>query len=321
MAKDAPDGGEAAINAARETLKKYGPTDAKFGEALDASGYEILVARPANAVREAYGKGENKFHGLDGDDKREAETEDGARLAADKLNEVTKNVTPETAILILQEANKSEDGQGNKLPKVLDAIEQTIGKRTAIASGAIPDHRMGGKNSNFSEEIKLSLSLGNRDTVGSYSEIMGRIAKAPQGESFIKDRATSITTAIKTTQDQTFADWEKKLPEETRDFTLEEKKMIGKEMGIPYPEIKAEGPEATGEPFRLAIANGKDPTLTLAVVKQLKETGNMGGANTIFDAAIKGTNDFTKNSQNVVGDFAKDHLVVADDWKSSLSAK
>ncbi|RZS77381.1 hypothetical protein EV217_4742 [Phyllobacterium myrsinacearum] len=321
LAKDAPDGGEAAINSARETLKIYGPADSKFTDALDASGYDVLVAKPARRVQDAYAKGENKFNGLDGDAGREAQREDGASRAAKTLDEVTKNVTPETAILILKEANKETNAQGNPKTKVIDEIEQAIGKRAAIASGASPDHRLGGKNSNIAEEIKFSLQLTQRDTVASYSSVLGHLAQAPQGKTFIDERAQSIAKSIKSTQDQTFSDWENRLPEKVRGFTLEEKKKIGKEMGIPYPEIKAASPDSAGEPFRNAIAAGKDPSLTLAVIGQLKKTGDNANASLLLDAATKGTHDLVANSRNVVGEFSKDHLVVADDWKSALSTK
>ncbi|QND54433.1 LysM peptidoglycan-binding domain-containing protein (plasmid) [Phyllobacterium sp. 628] len=321
LAKDAPDGGEAAINNARETLKLYGPADIKFTDALDASGYEVLVGKPARSVQEAYSKGENKFNGLNGHAGKEAQREDGASRAAKTLNEVTKNLTPETAILILKEANKETNALGDPKTKVIDLIEQTIGKRTAIASGASPDHLLGGKNSNIADEIKFSLQLTQRDTVANYSSVMGHIVKAPQGKTIIDERALSIAKSIKSTQDQTFTDWENKLPEKTRGFTLDDKKKIGKEMGIPYPEIKAAMPDQIGEPFRKAVANGEDPSLTLAVIKQLKNSGDVANAAIVLDAAIKGADDLVANSRNIVGEFSKDHLVVADDWKSSLSTK
>lgn len=321
LAKGTPDNGEAAINAARETLKTYGPSDAKFVEMLDAAGHEILVARPARAVQDAFKKGESNFHGLEGDDKRQVQIEDGASKAAKTLNEVTKNVTPDTAQLILLEANKPIDAFGNKDTKIVDVIETTIGRRTAIANGAIPDDKLSGKNSMISGEIKLSTEITNKNLVADYSAITGHISQGTGGDKFVSDRAENIVKSFKVAHDQTFSDWEKKLPEETKDFTFEEKKAIGSEMGIPYPEIKAANPDAAGDPFRQAIANGNDPTLTLAVVKKLDSSGDKGNANKIFDAAIKGTDDFTKNSQHVVGEFAKDHLVVASDWKSSLSAE
>ena len=252
---------------------------------------------------------------------RQVRVEDGASKAAKTLSDVTGNVTPETAQLILLEANKPIDAFGDKNTKVVDVIETTIGRRTAIANGAIPDYKLGGKNSAISGEIKLSLELTNRNLVSNYSAITGHISQAPGGDTFVSERADNIVKSFKATQNQTFADWEKKLPEKTQNFTLEEKKAIGKEMGIPYPEIKASNPAAAGDPFRQAIANGNDPTLALAVVTNLSSSGDKGNANTIFDAVIKGTDDLTKNSQNVVGEFAKDHLVVASDWKSSLSTE
>lgn len=321
LAKNAPDGGEAAINSAREVLKEFGPSDKGFVDALDASGREILVNRPAQRVQDAFREGKNDFKGIDGENEAQSKREDGASRAAKVLNDVTKNVTDETAVLIIQQANQPTEAFGNKDTKVLDAIQQTIGQRVAIDSGALPDSLLGGKNSNVSKEITLSLTMTQRDTVGDYSQTLGRITKAPGGQQIIDDSAKSITKTINETTDKTFADWESKLPQETKTFSLEDKKKIGKEMGIPYPEIKSADPEAAGDPFRRAIAGGNDPTLTLAVVKELNRSGNLSGANAIFDATIKGTDDLTKNSQNVVGEFAKDHLVVANDWKSSLSAK
>ncbi len=321
LAKDAPDGGEAAINSAREVLKTFGPADKGFIDALDASGREILVNRPAQRVQDAFREGKNDFKGLDGENEAQSRREDGASRAAKVLNEVTKGVTDETAVLIIQQANQSTEAFGDKNVKVLDVIQKTIGQRTAIESGALPDSLLGGKNSGASKEINLSLIMTQRDTLADYSEVLGRIPNAPGGQGIIDDSAKSITRAIKDTTDKTFADWENRLPEEARKFSLEDKKKIGKEMGILYPEIKPANPEAAGDPFRRAIAGGNDPTLTLAVVKELNKSGNTSGANAIFDAAIKGTDDLTKNSQNIVGEFAKDHLVVANDWKSSLSAK
>ncbi len=321
LTKDTPDGGETAINSARETLKLYGPADSKFTDALDASGYEVLVGKPARNVQEAYSKGENKFNGLDGEAGKEAQREDGASRAAKVLDEVTKNVTPETAILIVKEANKEISALGDQKTRVVDLIEQTIGKRTAITSGASPDHRLGGKNSTIAGEIKFSLQLTQRDTVANYSNVMGHIAQAPQGKTFIDERAQSIAESLKATQDQTFADWEKKLPEKVRSFPPDEQKKIGKEMGIPYPEIKTATPDQIGEPFRNAIANGKDPSLTLAIINRLKNSGDTSNAAVLLDAATKGTDDLVANSRNIVGEFSKDHLVVADDWKSALSTK
>lgn len=320
LAKGAPDKGEAAINRARETLKQFGPEDPNFVQALDASGHEILVARPAKTVQDAYRKGEYAFSGGDDSFKKEAQKEDGARRAAQTLNDVTKGVTPETAILIMQEANKPTDAFGDKV-QLVSEIENTIGKRTAIESGAVPDHRLGGKNSNISGEIKLSLNLGTRDMVGNLSEVMDRISTAPQGKTVVENSAKSIASAMSATEGQTFKDWEAKLPEKVKDFTLDEKKMIGKEMGIPYPEIKATDPNTAGDPFRLAIADGKGPPLTLALIKELKSSGKTSQASNLLGAAIKGTDEFKTNSQNVVGEFAKDNLVVASDWKDALSSE
>jgi hypothetical protein len=321
LAKNAPDGGEAAINSAREVLKEFGPSDKGFTDALDASGREILVNRPAQRVQDAFREGKNDFKGLNGANEAQSKREDGASRAAKALNDATRNVTDETAVLIIQQANQPTEAFGNKDTKVLDAIQQTIGQRVAMDSGALPDSLLGGKNSNISKEISLSLTMTQRDTVADYSDALGRIPKAPGGQQIIDDSAKSITKTINETTDKTFADWESKLPKEARTFSLEDQKKIGKEMGMPYPEIKPADPQAAGDPFRRAIAGGNDPTLTLAVVKELNTSGKTSGANAIFDAAIKGTDDLTKNSQNVVGEFAKDHLVVANDWKSSLSAR
>jgi hypothetical protein len=318
LAKGAPDGGEAAINSARETLKTFGPSDKGFVEALDASGQEILVNRPAKRVQDAFREGKNDFKGFDGEDATQFKKEDGAARAAKVLNEVTKNVTDETAALIVQQANQPIEAFGNKDTKVLDVIQQTIGQQTAINSGALPDS-LAGRYVN--PETNLWRTLAQHDMFANYSEALGRISKAPGGAKLIDDSAKSIAKAVKETTDKTFADWEAKLPEKARTFSLEDKKKIGKEIGIPYPEVKPVDPEAAGEPFRKAVAGGNDPTLSLAVVKELNKSGNTSGANAVFDAVIKGTDDLTKNSQNVVGDFAKDHLVVANDWKSSLSAK
>jgi hypothetical protein len=317
LAKDSPDKGETAINRARETLKQFGPEDAQFTKALDASGHEILVARPAKAVQDAYRSGKYEFSGGDDNFKREAQQEDGARRGAKTLNDVTKGVTPETAILILQEANKPIDAFGGKV-HLVDEIEKTIGKRSAIEAGAIPDHRLGGKNSNISEEIRLSLNLGNREMFGNLSEVMDRISTAPQGKAVVDGSAKSIADAVTATEAQTFKDWEDKLPDKVSDFTLEEKKMVGKEMGIPYPDLKTNYSETAGDPFRLAIADGKGPALTLSVISQLKNSGNTSQANGLLRAAINGTDQFKTNSQDVVGDFAKDNLVVASDWKDAL---
>ncbi|WP_234782285.1 LysM peptidoglycan-binding domain-containing protein [Sinorhizobium americanum] len=318
LAKDAPDGGEAAINSARETLKTFGPSDKGFVEALDASGREILVNRPAKRVQDAFREGKNDFKGFDGADAIQFKKEDGAARAAKVLNEVTKNVTDETAVLIVQQANQPIEAFGNKDTKVLDVIQQTIGQQTAINSGALPDS-LAGRYVN--PETNLWRTLAQHDLFANYSEALGRISKAPGGAKLIDDSAKSISKAVKDTTDNTFADWEAKLPEKARTFSLEDKKKIGKEIGIPYPQIKPVDPEAAGEPFRKAVAGGNDPTLSLAVVRELNKSGNTSSANAVFDAVIKGTDDLTKNSQNVVGDFAKDHLVVANDWKSSLSAK
>ncbi|TCN34006.1 hypothetical protein EV184_102317 [Sinorhizobium americanum] len=318
LAKDAPDGGEAAINSARETLKTFGPSDKGFVEALDASGREILVNRPAKRVQDAFREGKNDFKGFDGADAIQFKKEDGAARAAKVLNEVTKNVTDETAVLIVQQANQPIEAFGNKDTKVLDVIQQTIGQQTAINSGALPDS-LAGRYVN--PETNLWRTLAQHDLFANYSEALGRISKAPGGAKLIDDSAKSISQAVKDTTDKTFADWEAKLPEKARTFSLEDKKKIGKEIGIPYPQIKPVDPEAAGEPFRKAVAGGNDPTLSLAVVRELNKSGNTSSANAVFDAVIKGTDDLTKNSQNVVGDFAKDHLVVANDWKSSLSAK
>ncbi|AFL50750.1 LysM peptidoglycan-binding domain-containing protein [Sinorhizobium fredii] len=318
LAKNAPDGGEAAINSARETLKAFGPTDKGFLEALDASGREVLVNRPAKRVQDAFREGKNDFKGFDGEDATQFKKEDGAARAAKVLDEVTKNVTDETAVLIVQQANQPTEAFGTKDTKVLDVIQQTIGQQTAINSGALPDS-LAGRYVN--QEVNLSRNMAQHDTIAHYSEALGRISKAPGGAKIIDDSAKSIAKAVKDTTDKTFSDWEAKLPEKARTFSLEDKKKIGKEIGIPYPEIKPADPQAAGDPFRKAIAGGNDPTLSLAVVKELNKSGNLSGANAVFDAVIKGTDDLTKNSQNAVGEFAKDHLVVANDWKSSLSAK
>ncbi|QFI69795.1 LysM peptidoglycan-binding domain-containing protein [Sinorhizobium alkalisoli] len=318
LAKDAPDGGEAAINSARETLKAFGPADKGFLEALDASGREILVNRPAKRVQDAFRDGKNDFKGFDGKDATAFKKEDGAARAAKVLDEVTRNVTDETAVLIVQQANQPIEAFGNKDSKVLDVIQQTIGQQTAINSGALPDG-LAGRYVN--PEVNLSRTLTQQDTIAHYSEALGRLSKAPGGAKIIDDSAKSIAKAVKDTTDKTFADWEAKLPEEARTFSLEDKKKIGNEIGMPYPEIKPADPQAAGEPFRKAVAGGNDPTLSLAVVKELNKSGIVSGSNAIFDAVVKGTDDLTKNSQNVVGEFAKDHLVVANDWKSSLSAK
>jgi hypothetical protein len=318
LAKDSHDGGEAAINSARETLRAFGPTDKGFLDALDASGREILVNRPAKRVQDAFRDGKNDFKGFEGEDATHFKKEDGAARAAKVLNEVTKNVTGETAVLIVQQANQPTEAFGNKDTKVLDVIQQTIGQQTAINSGALPDS-LAGRYVN--PEVNLSRNMTQQETIASYSEALGRISKAPGGAKIIDDSATAIAKAVKDTTDKTFADWEAKLPDKARTFSLEDKKKIGREIGIPYPEIKPADPRAAGDPFRKAVAGGNDPTLSLAVVKELNKSGNTTGANAVFDAVIKGTDDLTTNSQNVVGEFAKDHLVVANDWKSSLSAK
>ena len=321
LAKGGPER-EAAINRARDTLRLFGPDDAKFQQAVDDAGREILVVRPAKAVQDSYRSGEVSFGGGSDALRAEAKQEDGARRAAKTLREVTAGATPETAVLILQEANKETDGTrpGEKI-KVVDQIETTIGRRTAILAGALPDHELGGRNSSISGEVKLTLSLGQKDMVGDLSAVIEHIADAPQGAAVAEDAAKAISGAITATEQQTFKDWEAKLPPEAKGLSLDDKKKLAQEMGNPYPEIKAaDGQQAhASDAYRLAVADGKGATLSAAVVAQLKQSGNTIRANDLFGGLVKAPDELKQNTQNAVGDFARDHLVVASDWQNSLT--
>lgn len=319
LAKGGPER-EAAINRARDTLRLFGPDDAKFQQAVDDAGREILVVRPAKAVVDAYHSGEVPFSGGSDALRAEAKQEDGARRAAKTLREVTAGATPETAVLILQEAKVDGARPGETVP-VANRIETTIGRRTAILAGALPDHELGGRNSGISGEVKLTLSLGLKDMVGDLSAVVEHVSGAPQAAAVAEDTAKGISGAITATEQQTFKDWEAKLPPEAKGLSLDDKKKLAQEMGNPYPEIKeANGQQAhASDAYRLAVADGKGATLSAAVVAQLKQSGNTTRANDLFGGLVKAPDELKQNTQNAVGDFARDHLVVASDWQNSLS--
>lgn len=320
LAKD-PLEREAAINRARETLRLFGPTNSDFQQAVDDAGREILVLRPAKAIQDAYANGEVPFKGGENAVRAAVKQEDGARKAAQTLREVTAGATPETAILILQEAKVDGTKPGEKV-RVVDQIATTIGRRTAIQAGALPLDELGGRDSFSSGEIRMPIERGHKDMLGDLSTVIEHIAEAPQGVEVTNETAKTISKAITDTEQQTFAEWEAELPPEARGLSQDEKKKLGREMGLPpYPEIKQSKGQVVGarDAYQLVVADGQGAGLSAAVISQLKQSGHADRAGDLFAGLIKGVSELKDNTGNAVGDFARDHLVVAADWQNSLT--